>query len=37
LRTVQSMAAPPPNEILPAFNSLRRGAILCSSTSWTSA
>jgi hypothetical protein len=37
LRTVQSMAAPPPNEILPAFNSLRRGASLCSSTTWTSA
>jgi hypothetical protein len=30
-RTVQSMA-PPPNEILPAFNSRRRAAALCSST-----
>jgi hypothetical protein len=36
LRTVQSKAAPP-NEILPAFKNRRRGAVLCSSTTWTSA
>jgi len=35
-RTVQSMA-PPPNCNLPDFNSVRRGAVLCSSTAWTSA
>jgi len=35
-RTVQSIA-PPPNEIFPDFSSRRRGAVLCSSTAWTSA
>jgi hypothetical protein len=37
LRIVQSMAAPPPNEILPDFNNRRRGDVLCSSTTWISA
>jgi hypothetical protein len=35
-RTVQSIA-PLPNEIFPNFSSRRRGAVLCSSTAWSSA